>query len=76
MVNNLRRKQTVDEVKRKLASLRTSVAELESVVHLMESSGVSEIETTNVGQMDRAIGYCLSYATGARRAVISASNDK
>lgn len=45
MVNNLRRKQTVDEVKRKLASLRTSVAELESVVHLMESSGATSSVT-------------------------------
>ncbi len=73
----LQTNQSLDEMKRKLATLKTGVEELENVIRFMEEHEIAEISTTNVGQMERAVGYCLSYATGARKAAIQAmhSND-
>ena len=70
MANLKTNRQTTEQIVRNIASVRASVEELESVLVLMKSRGISEIDTSHVGQMDRAVVYVLNYATSCKKAAL------
>lgn len=76
MANNQLNTQQIEEMKRKLGLAQSSLDELRATIEMMEKSSLSSIETTHVGQMDRAVVYLLNYATGARKAVIAKLHGK
>jgi len=59
-------------MRRKLATLKAVVDELQAVIVLAMGNKIEKVECEHVGQMDRAVTYSLDYVASARKSVLRA----